>query len=558
MTDRERRLLDLAGELSDLTPVDWEALAEDPDNEGIPLHGMSLISKVARIHHAKRASQPEALVQFVWGPLQVLEELGRGSNGTVYRAWDSRLATEVALKLRGDSDRSTARQWLEEARRLARIRHPNVVRVLGADVHDGRAGIWMELLEGPSFALRFDGAARPSGREIALSGLDLCEGLAAIHAAGMLHGDVAPHNILRVSDGRCVLLDLGSSRERAGDATPLSLTPLYCAPEVLRGEAPTVQSDVYALGAVLHRVATGEPPVAAEDIESLRAFHADERHASRLRELRPELPATLVRALERALSPSPQQRPATMAEFARALERAVRQPRRSRRIWFASAAAALAVALVAFVLIDGFRGEPKWDRASAADAIAVESSFFRVDGGSREPLLTGSRVQPGQQLRLELRVDRESHAYVLNEDLDGNLFLLFPLPGGQPENPLAEQVIHSLPGELNGDERDWLVTSAGGRERFLIVVAEGSIPEFEAVVTQLAIASADRAAEIAPLSEEQFAQLRGVGGTVPRAEWPDDWESSRIQELAALLDGAQAPHGALWYRQYEFLNPKPR
>ena len=140
--------------------------------------------------------------------------MGAGAFGAVYRATDQKLQREVALKLLPSPDPDRV---LKEARLLARVRHPNVVAVYGADYLENRVGIWMELVKGHTLEelLRTHGLF--GAREAALVGLDLCRALAAVHRAGLMHGDVKAHNVMREEGGRTVLMDFGTGKDLRTD-----------------------------------------------------------------------------------------------------------------------------------------------------------------------------------------------------------------------------------------------------------------------------------------------------------------------------------------------------
>jgi serine/threonine-protein kinase len=165
---------------------------------------------------------PEPAIAQRWGHLEIRAEVGRGASGTVFRAWDARLAREVALKL--FTAEAGAGDALEEGRLLARLNHPHIVRVFGVDIHGGIAGIWMELLEGETLdaILARDGVF--SAEETLFIGIDLAQALAAVHSAGLLHRDIKTRNVLCERGGRIVLMDLGAGRAvqqtpTHGDAT---------------------------------------------------------------------------------------------------------------------------------------------------------------------------------------------------------------------------------------------------------------------------------------------------------------------------------------------------
>src|SRR5262249_43644437 len=135
-------------------PIEWERAAETDQLDAETLKSLRLIDTVSRLHRSGGAMQAdfassEPVAERSWGHLGIRAVLGGGAYGEVYRAYDPGLQIEVALKLWDATEQPrTIEQLLEEARQLARVRHPNVLRVLGVAVNDGRAGMWTELLEG--------------------------------------------------------------------------------------------------------------------------------------------------------------------------------------------------------------------------------------------------------------------------------------------------------------------------------------------------------------------------------------------------------------------------
>ena len=261
-----------------------------------------------------------------WGPFEILEPAGSGAFGEVYRARDTRLDRIVALKLLTREASGPADEVVREARILARVRHPDVVTVHGADRIDGRVGIWMEFLEGETLEQIVRARGTLDAREAALIGIDLCRGLSAVHAAGIVHQDVKLANVMRAEGGRIVLMDFGLGRDRESSLSSgspragrgLSGTPLFMAPEVLRGERASVRSDLYSVGVVLYALVTGAVPVQASSLAKLIERH--QRGGARAaRDLRPDLPEAFVHVLERILSADPRNRFATAGEVERAL-----------------------------------------------------------------------------------------------------------------------------------------------------------------------------------------------------------------------------------------------
>ncbi len=254
-----------------------------------------------------------------WRHLKIRGALGGGAFGTVFRAWEPRLEREVALKLLHHLDPAAEDAVVEEASLLARVHHPNVVAILGADRSEGCAGLWMELINGRTLKEIQDQSGPCSAEEATVYGLDVCRALAAVHLAGLVHRDVKAQNVMREAGGRVVLMDFGAAATGTGSGTTIRGTPFYLAPEVLQGEAPTVQSDLYSLGVLLFYLVSGDFPVLGNSLDSLREEH---RHGRRrlLRDLRPDLPAAFVRMVDAALSARREERPATAGAMEALLE----------------------------------------------------------------------------------------------------------------------------------------------------------------------------------------------------------------------------------------------
>ena len=222
--------LRIAKAIADENPVDWDSCGPKSPEDERRLEHLKVVESVASAYRALHGSDPgedsspsgaqhrpaPERVLFEWGHLKVLEKLGDGSSGEVFRAYDPLLDREVALKLwRAEqaAPAATRRRFIQEARRLARVRHPNVIVVHGADVHDSRVGLWTDLVTGNTLEQWLAQEGPLSAEETALIGLDLCRALAAVHAAGLVHGDVKTTNVMRERGGRIVLMDFGAGVE---------------------------------------------------------------------------------------------------------------------------------------------------------------------------------------------------------------------------------------------------------------------------------------------------------------------------------------------------------
>jgi serine/threonine protein kinase len=446
-----------------------------------------------------------------WGEFDLIEEIGRGGYGTVYRAWDPALKREIALKLLPrEADH-------EEGARLARVRHPNVVTVYGAAVHDGVPGIWMELVRGRTLAaVLTEGPVAPDGA--VTIGVEVSRALAAVHAAGLVHQDVKASNVMICEDGRILLMDFGSGMASARGHPPrrLSGTPLYMAPEVLLGGAPSPRSDVYAVGVLIYLLLAGTYPVYAPTLEELRQRHRRYGAAYRLRgsatvlrQLRPEVPGALARCVARAVAPA-ERRFESADALAAALQRVQKATRSGRSATLLTAIALAACFVFALLWSDSSpRPGPQAElpRDGAAQSLQ-RTAFVPVAGAARtgppnatllprppgpitpEPetfdiaaglyvtgetgdrrLRSGDRVSAGDALVLRVECSRPVYLYVANEDERGSATLLFPLPACRQRNPLSAGRRHTLPGRCGDGDVAWQVSSSGGRERLLVVAS---------------------------------------------------------------------------------------
>jgi TolB-like protein/Tfp pilus assembly protein PilF len=374
MNGDPNRLIALAQAVADGRQLDWREVESGPttDDERELLRELRLLAGVAEAHRAAEADSDNSATTGTspatprrWGPLEIRDRIGAGAFGAVYRAWDPRLAREVALKLL-HQDTVTDRlvpSVIEEGRLLARVRHPHIITVFGADRFDGQVGIWMELIRGRTIeeAIRLDGPL--SAREAASLGADLCASLAAVHGVGLVHRDVKATNVMREEGGRIVLMDFGAGQDAEPVAAPsMTGTPCYMAPELFDGSAATPRSDLYSLGVLLFRVVTREYPVPGRTTAEIRVAH---RRGERrqLIDVRPDLPAPFVQVVERALARDAAERYETAGAMAAALAQAfeVSEPEAAGRAPVRSAArisrrALLAAGLLATLAVAGVLG----------------------------------------------------------------------------------------------------------------------------------------------------------------------------------------------------------
>jgi eukaryotic-like serine/threonine-protein kinase len=563
-------LLSVAASISEGDPVDWDRMESDQTIDTDVLEQLRVLDRIAQLH-ASRSS---------WGSLTIVEPLGHGTFGDVYRAFDTDLHRDVALKVTravGPGHAFDADRLVREARLLARVRHPNVVTVFSAERKDDEVGVSMELVKGRTLdeVVRANGPL--SAREVALIGIDLCKALAAVHAAGLLHGDIKAHNVMREDGGRIVLMDFGASRDltRSPNATgdDFAGTPLYVAPEVFAGQPRSRASDIYSLGVLLYYLATATYPVPGDTRTAITRQHEQQAPRRHLRDVRPDLPDAFIDAVEGGLAINPGARYASVGAFEAALNGTLHESSRRSAIAIGSIAAGVVLigALVGSAVYSRLSGSARVNTNSAvattpaaatpSPALApsaanyeVGATMYRVDGDAVSPLRPGERLNPGDKLYLQVKTSVAAHVYIVNEDDRGESYLLFPLPNQSLQNPLPGGRDNRLPGVRDGREMYWQVTSAGGREHFLIFVSPEPLKEFERTFASLALPNTNEPVLSARLSERAVGVLRGVGGLVagpPRAEEPATL-SARFE--TPLASGPETTSGT-WVRQVTFANP---
>jgi tetratricopeptide (TPR) repeat protein len=325
---------DLASAVLDATPIDWSAAESRVDDASRPVLAQlkvlaALVDVHRRLHAHEEADESRsgdgADTLTHWGHLRALERIGRGAYGEVYRAWDTRLDREVALKLLDVDPGATENPWssiIKEGQLLARVRHPNVVTIYGAEQIGARVGLWMEFVRGRTLKQIVDAGKVFTGPEAVQIGIALCQAVAAVHAAGVLHRDIKAQNVTLADDGRPVLMDFGTGRELADNATSdLAGTPLYAAPEVLGGGDATIQSDLYSLGVLLYFLVAASYPVGGGSLAEVRLAHQrHQRTGLRNARGRSRLSSRFMRIVQKTIDPVPDRRHASAEALAADLE----------------------------------------------------------------------------------------------------------------------------------------------------------------------------------------------------------------------------------------------
>ncbi len=320
-------------------------------------------------------------VQPVFDNFQVIESLGAGGMGSVYKARDLQLGRLVALKvLRREAETSgdQVAQLRQEARVTASINHPNVVRVYSSGTALGQFYIVMELVEGGSLDDAIEERKQLTEDEVLAWGIALARGLEAAHAAGLIHRDVKPANILFADATTPKLVDFGLAglaEPGSGGENEIWGTPYYVAPERLHHQPEDHRSDIYSLGATLYHALAGRPPIEGET-NSAGKLRELKEHPVDLGLVAPEASPGTVAAINRTLRPDPAERPSTYDELVgelkaaqRALgearmEAAQRLHRRRRRLL-------IGVAVLLLLLLGGGIGFFLFSRAAEQKRVAA-------------------------------------------------------------------------------------------------------------------------------------------------------------------------------------------
>ena len=317
------------------------------------------------------------------GHYRILEQIGAGGMGVVYRAHDERLDRDVALKVLPAgalSDEAARKRFRKEAIALSKLNHPNIATIHDFDTQDGTDFLVMEYIPGVTLTDRVSGGPLPE-KEIARLGVQLAEGLSAAHEQSVIHRDLKPGNLRIMPDGRLKILDFGLAKL----VHPLSETDLtasgsethavagtlpYMAPEQLQGAALDARTDIYAAGVVLYEMATGRPPF-QETLSTALADAILHRPAPPPGRLKPDLSQRFEEIILKCMEKEPDNRFQSAKEMlvdlrrvtstevmSRAPERAYFSKRRVGLAWIA-AAVVLLLAAASYFAGNRFRSAAK-------------------------------------------------------------------------------------------------------------------------------------------------------------------------------------------------------
>ena len=331
--EAEARYLTAAEMLEDLT-VDAGAYESTPGGVG----------EVAAMPNEDRARWEQRLRRALGDDYELLELLGSGGFGRVYRVRDLHLERQVALKVLDPSltqDPEVVERFRREAQLAARLNHPNIVNIYDIAGRSGLIWYTMELINGPSLAQLVEREGPLPLDKVLRLLREALSALAHAHGTGLVHRDIKPENLLLAPDGSAQITDFGLAlalRGKFGGATSQSGTPQFASPEQLLGERVDQRSDLYSLAAVAYYALLGTPPFPGLTPEQVLAKQTTNQFPTP-KGHRDDVSEELERVLDRALSADVDARYPSAAEFLQAVNRAAENgPREPVADWARAAA----------------------------------------------------------------------------------------------------------------------------------------------------------------------------------------------------------------------------
>ncbi|HEV8537581.1 MAG TPA: serine/threonine-protein kinase, partial [Bacteroidota bacterium] len=245
---------------------------------------------------------------------KILEKLGEGGMGVVYKAEDTRLQRDVALKFLPPEmtfDKAAKRRFVHEAQAASGLDHPNIAVVHEVDeTRDGRSFICMTYYPGETLRQKIDRGSLGVNQAVEIT-IQIAEGLRRAHGAGIVHRDIKPANVLVTNEGVVKIVDFGLAKlvsdTRSSKSGRLAGTAAYMSPEQVRGEAADRRNDLFSLGVVLYEMIAGVRPFIG-DYEAAIFYSILHLEPEPISKLRPEIPPAVVRIIDKLLRKDPQSR----------------------------------------------------------------------------------------------------------------------------------------------------------------------------------------------------------------------------------------------------------
>ncbi len=238
-----------------------------------------IVVALEKIQHVSQTIRKQGEVQGIaenekWAHLIIKDKIGEGGIGEVYRAYDSALNCDVAVKFLNQKSQLyvSTQQFLQEARNMAKVRHPHVLAIHGATIDKNIAGYWSDYLDGKLLSDKLLTNKISWQQQLRLA-RQMSEAVNQIHKSNLVHGDIKAQNIMLQEHRGAILLDFGSSRQHEAGSEHkqiIQASPLSMAPEQFDGTAQSKASDVFSLGLLFWSINTGNPPLNGKDIETIK------------------------------------------------------------------------------------------------------------------------------------------------------------------------------------------------------------------------------------------------------------------------------------------------
>ena len=516
------------------------------------------------------------------GPYEVLSPLGAGGMGEVYRARDTRLNREVAIKVLPESlssDPDRLRRFEQEARIVAALNHPNILAVYDFGVQDGTHYMVGELLEGETLRKRLEEGVLPPRKTIDYA-LQIAKGLAAAHGNGIVHRDLKPDNLFITKDGRVKILDFGLAKQARtgsfqdgptcgpseGETSPGMVlgTVGYMSPEQVRGQMADARSDIFALGAVLYEMLSGQQAFKRDSgPETLTAILKED--PAEISGPHGNAPPGFERIVRRCLEKSPLERFQSASDLAFAVEslssistttvtapQAAAHPSRKR-----AAAAVAGVLLLALAALAGWLAGAK--SSSPSVPLFRRLSFRRGTIYSARFTPEGRSVVYGAEWEgAPLQLFSTETQFAESRPLDlGRAYLLSISPSGELALTMNSQLLsHGVArGTLarapqsGGTPRAmlenvlWADWSPDGRD-LAVVRAVGAVNRLEYPIGKVLYETAGW------ISHPRVSPKGDLIAFLNHPVWPDDRGSVEVVDLAGkrrvLSDGWESEEGVAW------------
>src|SRR3954471_22062305 len=375
----------------------------EPEGASQACPACGLVIDVSQEEPLARVACPECGEKFrverAFDNFALLETLGIGGMGSVYKARDTRLNRFVALKLLRpelSADPAEIERLEHEARATAAVNDPNVVQVFSSGTDHGQFYLVMELVDQGSLDDRMAEQGRVNEALVLDTGIQVARGLRAAHEKGLIHRDIKPGNILFADAETAKIGDFGlaiAAEQNAEAQNEIWGTPYYVAPERLRAEPEDFRSDLYSLGATLFHALAGRPPFEGES-NSATQLLAMKQQPLDLRSVAPGVSRATAKIIERTLASDPQARFQSYDELIRDLQRAravlVRDPATIRKRRLAIAASIIAAVAVISAGVFAYRARQKAMAAGQNNTAAVDAVLLKSFDEARHELIAGN------------------------------------------------------------------------------------------------------------------------------------------------------------------------